>query len=276
MLTVPADFADGFTEPDELRWIADLPDLATRCARRWDLTPDGEPNYGYVALVVPVRRADGSPAVLKLPWPHEEAEHEALTLSLWDGDGAVRLLAHEPSDWSMLLERLDPDTSLLDVPITEAIEVVAGLARRLDRPSPAVVRHVRTTAEQWADELAASDCAVPRELVEQAVAYCRELAPRAGNRLVNEDLHYENVLRGEREPWLVIDPKPIAGDPEFGVLALLWNRIDDPRARLDAVVAAMDLDHDLARRWSFVRAVETWVDEEDSPGARAVALALAE
>ncbi|WP_436493916.1 aminoglycoside phosphotransferase family protein [Actinokineospora sp. HUAS TT18] len=275
MLTVPPDFADGFTEPDERRWITDLPDLAARCLRRWDLTVDGDPRHGYVAIVVPVRRADGTPAVLKLPWPHEEAEHEARTLSLWDGDGAVRLLAHEPADWSMLLERLDPDTSLLDVPVAEAIDVVAGLARRLDRPAPADLRHVAATAARWANELAASDSAVPRELVDQAAAYCRELGPKAGNRLVNEDLHYANVLRGDREPWLVIDPKPISGDPEFGALALIWNRIDDPRARLDAVAAAMDLDHDLARRWSFVRAVETWVDE-DSERARTVALALAE
>ncbi|HVK24657.1 MAG TPA: aminoglycoside phosphotransferase family protein [Actinokineospora sp.] len=275
MLTVPTDFADGFTEPDERRWITDLPNLAARCARRWDLTLDGEARYGYVALVIPVRRADGTQAVLKLPWPHDEGEHEALTLSLWDGDGAVRLLAHEPSDWSMLLERLDSDTSLHDVPVAEAIGVVAGLARRLDRQAPAGLRQVRAVAERWAAELSASDTQVPRELVDQAAAYCRELGPRAGNRLVNEDLHYANVLRGEREPWLVIDPKPIAGDPEFGVLALLWNRLDDPMARLDAVVAAMDLDHGLARRWSFVRAVESWVDEPDNERARVVALAVA-
>lgn len=274
-LIVPADFADGFDAPEERAWIADLPDLAARCLRRWDLTLDGDPMYGYVALVLPVRRADGTPAVLKLPWPHEEGEHEALALSLWDGDGAVRLLAHEPSDWSMLLERLEPDADLMDVPIDEAIGVIAGLMRRLDRPAPPVIRSVREKALRWADEMEGAESTVPRELVEQAVAYCRELGPRSGDRLVNEDLHYENVLRAEREPWLVIDPKPIAGDPEFGLIALLWNRLDDPRARLDTVVEATGTDWDLARRWAFVRAVDTWIDEADHTDAEAVARALA-
>ena len=48
-----------------------------------------------------------------------------------------------------------------------------------------------------------------------------------GTTLVNEDLHYENVLRGDREPWLMIDPKPLSGDPEYCVIPLLWNRFDE-------------------------------------------------
>lgn len=274
-LIVPADFADGFDAPEEQAWIAALPDLAARCLRRWDLTLDGDPMYGYAALVLPVRRADGSPAVLKLPWPHEEAEHEALALELWDGDGAVRLLAHEPSDWTMLLERLDADADLMDVPIDEAIDVIAGLMRRLDRPAPPEVRSVRAKAMRWADEMERSESDVPRELVEQAVAYCRELGPKSGDRLVNEDLHFENVLRGEREPWLVIDPKPIAADPEFGLIALVWNRPDDPMKRLAAVADATGADLDLARRWAFVRAVETWIDDDEHARSAAVAQAFA-
>jgi hypothetical protein len=30
--------------------------------------------------------------------------------------------------------------------------------------------------------------------------------------LLNQDLHFGNVLAAEREPWLVIDPKPLAGE----------------------------------------------------------------
>ena len=41
------------------------------------------------------------------------------------------------------------------------------------------------------------------------------------------DLHYENVLAGEREPWLVIDPKPMSGDPHYEPAPMLWNRMEE-------------------------------------------------
>ena len=39
--------------------------------------------------------------------------------------------------------------------------------------------------------------------------------------LVNQDLHADNILSATREPWLVIDPKPLAGEREFGVAAIV-------------------------------------------------------
>jgi streptomycin 6-kinase len=84
---------------------------------------------------------------------------------------------------------------------------------------------------------------------------------------VNEDLHYENVLAGTREPWLVIDPKPVAGDLEFGVIPLLWNRMEESTLddRLAALVAVAGLDAELARAWTLVRAVVNflWAVEAD-------------
>jgi streptomycin 6-kinase len=258
-LTVPESFADGF---EDEAWLASLPTLAEAVLDRWDLTVDGEPMHGACALVLPVRRPTGESAVLKVAWPHDEAEHEALALSIWDGSGAVRLLAHDPDAWALLLERLDPHTTLENVPLPEALAVLASMIRRLDRPAPPGIRTMRDTAARWAVELPAeNDGLMPGELVEQAVAYCRELGPRVGNHLVNEDLHFQNVLRGDREPWLVIDPKPIAGDREFGLVPLLWNRFDETTllARLALLVDMAGLDHELARKWTFVRAIDNWL-----------------
>jgi streptomycin 6-kinase len=212
--------------------------------------------------VLPVRRANGEQAVLKISWPHEEAEHEATALSMWDGDGAVHLLAHDRDAWALLLERLDPHTTIEREPLPEALAVIASMIRRLDRPAPPGIRHMRDVSARWVDEFPVeNDGQVPVELIDQAVAYCRELGPNAGNHLVNEDLHFQNVLRGEREPWLVIDPKPIAGDREFGLIPLLWNRFDaaTSRSRLTVVVDMAGLDHELARKWTFVRAVDNWL-----------------
>ena len=45
--------------------------------------------------------------------------------------------------------------------------------------------------------------------------------------MIHGDLHYENVLAADREPWLVIDPKPTNGDPHYEVAPLLWNRWEE-------------------------------------------------
>ncbi|MFC5287296.1 aminoglycoside phosphotransferase family protein [Actinokineospora guangxiensis] len=283
-LDIPARFTEDFVrrgEDEQLAWLATLPEQGADAMRWWSLTADGTSWYGFCSVVQPVLRADGSRAVLKIGWPHPEAEHEALALRMWDGDGAVRLLA--VAGWSLLLERLDAETDLRSLPLEAALEVVAGLMRRLDRPAPAGMRHLREVAERWTAELPAENAvlretgdAVDAELIDRAVAYCRELGPRSGSRLVNEDLHFENVLAGGREPWLVIDPKPLAGDPEFGVIPLLWNRADegDLSQRVDFIVEATGMDRATARKWTFVRAVECWLtsDEDDPAGQNAEAI----
>jgi streptomycin 6-kinase len=287
LVSVPITIPDGFasllreeTGDDGDRWLAGLPKLAGSMLDRWELTLAGGPMHGFAGLVLPVRRVDGTPAVLKLSFPHVEAEHEALALSTWDGAGAVRLIEHDADAWALLLERLDPDTSLLDVPIDEAIDVIGGLVRRLDTTAPPKLRSMRDNAERWITELTEDNQDVPAHLVDRAIALCRELGPAAGDRLVNEDLHYENVLRGTREPWLLIDPKPIAGDLEFGLIPLLWNRIDehpDLNARLKQVVEVAGLDLELARGWTFVRAVDQWIEcgVDDWVGAACARIAAA-
>ena len=83
-----------------------------------------------------------------------------------------------------------------------------------------------------------------------------EVAGEAGDRLPHWDLHFENVLAAEREPWLAIDPKPLLGDPAFDVLPALgsrWNEAmatGDParamRRRYDLMVDELALDRERA------------------------------
>ena len=52
--------------------------------------------------------------------------------------------------------------------------------------------------------------------------------------LLCTDLHAENILSAEREPWLVIDPKSHVGDPTYDVLQHILNcdgrLLTEPRA----------------------------------------------
>ncbi|MFG1641760.1 aminoglycoside phosphotransferase family protein [Amycolatopsis sp. NPDC049252] len=252
--------------PGALPWLAGLPDLAAGYARKWGLTFEGEAMHGYVGVVQPARLPDGTPVVLKLGWRAEESADEPLALSTWAGRGAVLLLDSAPEDGVLLLERLDAGRTLDDLPLREAIPVLGGLARRLAVPAPPELsRSVRAEAERLVEELPRrwAELGEPfdRRLVDDAVALCRELGPSSGELLVNEDLHFQNVLAGRREPWLVIDPKPLAGDLEYAVIPLFWNRFTESTLdeRMALIVASLDLDAEKARAWTLVRAVQNWL-----------------
>lgn len=247
-------------------WLAALPELAAEYARKWGCAFEGEAMHGYVGVVQPARLADGTPVVLKLGWRDAESADEPLALSTWAGRGAVLLLDSAPDDGVLLLERLDAGRTLDDLPLRSAIPLIGGLARRLAVPAPAsLTRHLRTEAARLTEELPRrwAELGEPFEkrLVDDAVAICRELGPSAGELLVNEDLHYENVLAGTREPWLVIDPKPLAGDLEWGVIPLFWNRFTESTLdeRFALIVASHELDASKARAWTLVRAVQNWI-----------------
>ena len=243
---------------DTLRWREELPAAAEKYCQRWNLRPDGDPMTGYVSLVQPVVRSDGTPAALKLGWPHEESEHEWLALSIWDGDGAVRLYDHDAPNGVLLLERLNTD-DLNGVPLDKALTTAGTLRARLVRPAPPEIRTLEANAARWARDLSSST-KLPAHIADEAAGLCRELGPTSARLLVNEDQHFENILAGEREPWLVIDPKPIAGDREYGLAPLLWNRFDpdDLWRRLDLLVEIEELDPERARAWTFVHAVANW------------------
>ncbi len=247
-------------------WLAALPELAARYARKWGLTFEGEAMHGYVGVVQPARLADGTPVVLKLGWRDAESADEPLALSTWAGRGAVLLLDSAPADGVLLLERLDAGRTLDELPLREAIPLIGSLARRLAVPAPAAMRrNLRSEAARLAEELprrwAGLGEPFERRLVDDAVAVCRELGPSSGDRLVNEDLHFQNVLAGTREPWLVIDPKPLSGDLEWSIIPLFWNRFAESTLdeRCALIVASQELDASKARAWTLVRAVQNWI-----------------
>ena len=267
--------------PEWAAWIERLPRLARDLCGDWQLTPDGAPRNGEAALVLPVRTAVGDPAVLKLGWPHAEAAHEHLALRAWDGDGVVRLLRADPHRWALLLERAEPGHDLTTVGVVEACEVVAGLYARLHRPLLPQLDRLSAEAARWAEELQTlrGTPLAPRRFVDQAARLAAEFAADPGTdaALLHGDLHYANVLAAGREPWLVIDPHPLAGDPAFEVAPLLRNRwaeaaaSDDLRGalldRLYAVVDTAGLDEDRVRDWVVVREMVNvlWASREAEP-----------
>jgi len=268
--------------PEWQTFLDRLPTLVADLIGEWQLTLDGEPTHGHVALVLPVRTSSGRPAALKVGWPHEEAEHEHLALQHWHGRGAVQLLRADPRRFALLLERLHPE-DLGDLWDVEACEVVAGLYGGLHVAAPPQLRTLTSYAERWAGELDAlpRDAPLPRRLVEQAASLGRDLSrdEASTGRMIHTDLHYANVLAGDREPWLAIDPKPLNGDPHYEIAPMLWNRWDEltsgPRSlrdglrlRFHTLVDVAGFDERRARDWVVVRTmVNALWSLEDGPDA---------
>lgn len=235
----------------------------------WGLRVDGEPMHGECALVLPVVTDDDVEAVLKVGFVEEETRYEHLTLSTWDGRGAVRMLRADPSRGALLLERAGP-ASLASLPVLDACEVVAELYGVLHVSAPRRLVPLSSLVTRWTDELAAAgaDVPAPRRLVEQAVSLGRAFAvdQATDGVAVHTDLHDENVLSSRRRgpgAWLAIDPKGISGDPCYEPAPLLWNRWDEVvaardvrvavRRRFHTVVDVAGLDEHRARDWVVVR-----------------------
>jgi streptomycin 6-kinase len=252
-------------------WLDDLPAVVARLCDRWDLRVGRPFGGGCLGFVAPAERADGASLVLKVSFIDDETRHEADALSFWDGDGAVRLLERDPAWGAMLLERLQPGIALLGAEDPEeAVRIACRLLRRLWRPVPE--RHpfptVTDLVDAWGRNLPLTyqqhGCPFAPSLLDRAVGLCERFssAPSGGQVLANRDFHLGNVLSAEREPWLLIDPKPIAGEPAFDTGYLLESLLDpdpDPRRACGLcrlMANELELDPQRIADWAFVRSVE--------------------
>jgi streptomycin 6-kinase len=165
----------------------------------------------------------------------------------------VRLVARDDARRALLLERCLPGTRLWDVDVDQET-VVAELLPRLqvDAGSEHPFALLAEEADRWAED-------VPRRYTEAGEPFERQLldvaldvyrtVDRSSTRLVNQDLHGGNVLGATREPWLVIDPKPLVGERELEASGLLRNAGSVSRW-LD-VLASVGLDRERARGWGI-------------------------
>ena len=273
MIEVPAGLRWWRTRPDGAEWLANLPTLVAASTERWSLRItslfEAPRMIGFVAAVA---REDGSVAVLKINGPDRESDHEAGALAFWNGHGAARLLASDETERSLLLERCMPGTPLWDVDDDdEATRIAASMLRLIWRTPD--VKHpfdsVAAEARRWSEQLPVTQQRLERpfesRLLDEALGACRDLvADPVDPVVVHQDLHGGNILRAARDPWLVIDPKPLIGERAFDVASLVRDRRDvlaGPdglsivRRRLDILADELALERERMRLWSLVHAL---------------------
>jgi streptomycin 6-kinase len=290
-IRVPAYLAETSRHDEGMRaWIAGLPEIVADITERWALRL-GEPFEpgGQGSWTAPVTAPDVADLVLKVAFrsPSGEDRDEAAGLRVWSGEGTVRLQADFQTETThaLLIERCRPGTPLGRVlPEPEQDVVVARLLNRL-WAQPAGSHPFRPLAQMcaaWAQEFEQEYAAAPDAdridpgLARTGITLLREL-PRDADRqvLLCTDLHGDNILAAQREPWLVIDPKPYVGDPAYDLLQHMLNcerLAADPGGLADRMANLAEIDSHRARQWLFARSVQESIG---SPRMRQVATRLA-
>jgi streptomycin 6-kinase len=250
--------------------------------------------HGMVGLVVPVRRGDGTEAALKLQPLDPDHLGEGTALRTWAGQGTVLLLneSEERGSSILLLERLAGDRTLIAEPdIDRAVQMIAELLARLHtHTAPAEISPLNNVVDRmldYAPDAAAKLADDEARLLRSWASRVGELAGTAGDRLLHWDLHYENVLAGQREPWLAIDPKPLSGDPGFDLLPALHNRWDEVVAsgdvaravlrRFDIMTEVLGLDRQRAVGYTLARVLQNslWTVEDGEERLEQIQVAIA-
>jgi streptomycin 6-kinase len=269
-VTVPPSFAAmPRWRAEGSRWLTALPHKINVQCDRWGLRIVGPAAHGSNAIVVPVDRG-GEPLVLRMTPPGPDVAELVYALRFWDGRGTVRLILDDLDAGAMVLERLSVE-SLATVPLDEAMEVIGRMMRRLAVPAPADVRSRTARVADRAAELSRdwTQLAQPVDqtwLTAALHAAERLLAPvNDAQTAVNTDLHSAQVLRGVREPWLVVDPVLLRGDIAYDLARAIWTRLDemadDPAivACFDIAVRASGVDRVRACDAVLFRTVDYWL-----------------
>lgn len=300
-LTLPASLLAGVgATAAGAEWIARLPDLVQRAQDRWQVQLTQPFGVGTAAWTAPGTLPDGTPIVVKISYPHDEARYEAAALRLWHGLAAVELLDQHGPDWALLLRRAHPGTPMLhdaspaDLRVNRGLEVLRNLHQGdAGQGATAGMAHLTAVSSRWAE------VATERATRWAAMLTGGEYLVRAGldllrafgtpgaktgpTVLLHGDLNPGNLLLDAPGTgpghWLAIDPKPMIGDPAYDLWPLL-AQVDQPFTAPDPLpvlhhrvhLAATTLGIPALRisEWALARTIESllWQLETFTDAAR--------
>ncbi|MGP4004324.1 aminoglycoside phosphotransferase family protein [Streptomyces sp. 8N706] len=272
---VRALFEEGGDAAQE--WLHALPRLLQDALERWELSFERlQAPGGRSSLVALVRRADGTPAALKLLPPGAAAPQERAALERWDGWGSVRLLEADPEAGALLLERLHGEVSLSSLPEAKAQLEAAGTVRRLwvdpgeGHPFATVAERTGRDAELLRAKAGEPWAETVRPVVDEALEVRAALTADPSEAvLLHGRFRQGKVLSAERAPWLAVGPEPLVGERAYDLARLVRDRLEDlvatsggasaARRRMAKLADSLEVDRDRLRGWTLFRAVESGV-----------------
>ncbi len=253
------------------QWLAGLPEVIARLERAWVITVGQALSGGTGSYVARARTAQGDDAILKIAMPDMDFADELRVLDSAQGQGYVRLLAHDRDSEAMLLEALGPSLASLDLPVERQLTLLCQMLRlawQAPRPTGLVV----TPEDKKAGQLARMVSRLWEELnhpcservVRQALRY-------AERRAAAFDLERCVVVHGDPHPWnalqalapragaevgfVFVDPDGFLAEPAYdlGVTLRDWNPQLLAAGATDAAA--------LARRYCALLSEESGIEE---------------
>lgn len=275
------------------QWLDRIPSLITDYQKKWSLQvfPPFPLSYNYVA---PAIRSDGSKAVLKIGFPKDKEFYTEIdALTLFHGEGVVRLLEVDRDNAVILIEQIIPGTPLSTLTDDDqATSILASVMKTLWKPVPQ--DHTFISIKEWMQAIPhyqnqwqGKNGPLPLSLVEKAAHLFNELiATSTTPVLTHGDLHHDNVLFSDRGGWLAIDPKGIAAEPAYETAAMIRNPYetvrlhkDIPRIltrRIHILSEELAIDPERIRQWGFAQTMLSAVWNIESAKGADHALAIAQ
>ncbi len=250
-------------------WFERMPTVLEEWCARWRISisddfPDSSLNimaYGHSALAGPV--------VLKMNLPSPEILSEMEAIAQRSGHGIVRLIAADPDLAIMMLERVDPGTTLRTSGLGDEESTLIGVdVMRRFWHAPTRPDNLFPLAEWMASLLdyparpTYPDGPIPAALIDRAIGVAGDLLSTSTDLvLLHGDIHHDNILWGGDHGWVTIDPKGLIGERGFDTSTWMhnpWGIGLDPnigailRQRFTTFARLLDLDPYRTARWSFV------------------------
>ena len=258
-------------------------------ARRWGVAVDR--SVDTPTSVIAFGHHGAEAVVLKVVKEPGDEWRSGNVLRAFGGRGVVPLL--EEIDGAVLLARLDPGTSLVEV-VNRGDDAAATailcdvIAAMSPRDPPASCPTARDWAQGFGRYAMNGDTQVPPNLVALAQHTFLTLCDsQRDSRLLHGDLQHSNVLYDRDRGWVAIDPKGVIGELEYEVGAALRNPVEFPdligdtvtlERRIATFVSRLGLDRRRTIGWGFGQAVLSaiWeVEDGHVLGATNPALILA-
>ena len=279
---LPANLVDSVrTDPAPGRheWLRVLPDIVVDLAERWSLRL-GQP-YQPAGDAPGSRRCGTSPGVTSYSRsPGGTTRPPTKPMASGPGPATARC-ACTTATRSTRPARCCWNAATPGPPSRRPARTRAGRGRRrppaavVDRahrrlPVPAAAGDVRRLGRRVRREAHRVGRALDPGLARAGIELFRGLPATAERQvLLCTDLHAGNVLAAQREPWLVIDPKPYVGDPTYDALQHLLNceerLVADPVGLAARLADLLGLRPRPAFTWLFARCVRNRSTNRSSP-----------
>jgi streptomycin 6-kinase len=260
-------------------WLDALPPVLGELGERWGLEWGELIQRGSMSVVVRCR-ASGRPAVLKVAPDRARVAHEAAGLACWSTRHVPAVLAFDDSAGALLLEAVEPGTSLTESAEYPNLESLAALLRSIhddgvaDPSFPPVSDRVTylfgSSTKLYERKPELVGLISPDLYVRGRRLALRLAADETASALLHGDLTPVNVLDGGPDRGLVaVDPAPCLGDPAFDAVDfVLWRAPDvgTIAARARELAAATRIDGGRLLDWCTAFAGMAALEIAEAPG----------